>query len=98
IAAALIAWTVIYVWSGHIVRSANAHDLYEWQCCHDKDCAPVDDAAVMDTPDGLRIVATGETVKFGDPMIRRPIDERVHICRNPYSNKLLCIYPKLRGF
>lgn len=77
---------------------ARPHDLYEWACCSNLDCAPVADSAITTTDQGYRVNATMETVPYGDARIRKPIDENYHVCRNQSTGVLLCIYPKIMGF
>lgn len=78
------------------IYGASAHGPYEPSCCSDRDCAPVPDATVTETPEGFTLNDTGEFVARTSSRVRRPLNEEYHLCRSP-SGLLLCIYPKYRG-
>jgi hypothetical protein len=61
---------------------ARSHDWYPWDCCHDLDCAPVDQAEYLGSAAKL-------TTKLGTVIVpgsfpRRPSpDGRQHVCIKP---------------
>jgi hypothetical protein len=89
--------------------SAEAHWKYEYQCCADNDCAPIDDRAVVENgervivtiqpgqhpmwPADGRAAGTFETTRRD---LRKPVDTRWHVCLSP-TGSLLCVYPPMRG-
>jgi hypothetical protein len=78
------------------IKVAKAHDRYEISCCSKQDCAPVADAIVTESAAGFLLNDTGEFIERTSTKVRRPLDERYHLCRNP-AGALLCIYPKFSG-
>lgn len=90
VAAALVAAFLLSL------SNVRAHEFYEMACCHDRDCAPVDDSRVSPVNGGFLV--DGEFVPMRDPRVRRPINEQYHICKHVTTGVLLCIYPKLQGF
>ena len=93
VVAALVA---AFLLLGYLAGDAWSHWLYERHCCDVRDCAPVADKIVTETPEGFTLNDTGEFVERGSPKIRKPINEEYHVCRNP-AGVLLCIYPRLSG-
>lgn len=79
-----------------LISAASSHEFYEHHCCNNRDCKPVDDNEVTQTPGGF--IVGGEHVTRPDARIRKPINERFHVCRHYQTGQLLCIYPKLQGF
>ena len=75
-------------------RPAYSHSFYDWQCCSNRDCAPLPDGAVHATADGWRIIRIGLTVPYTDKRIRDSPDGRFHACfRNgDPTQDLLCLY------
>lgn len=79
---------------------------YDNECCNLRDCAPVADDRVEETPGGYVVILKGgEHPSFpdgaperryeiarGDPRIRKSKDFRFHPCIPPVSMHLLCIY------
>lgn len=93
------------------VASASAHEAYDYRCCGERDCAPVADSAVHESPDVIVFrIAPGthpmwpadkaahlvvEVDRFR--LEHRRIDGRWHVCLNPALH-VLCVYPPERGF
>jgi hypothetical protein len=114
--AALVAAFVFLaplLWAQDVPRglghpSAGALHRYSTECCNAKDCEPVEDAAVKETPLGYEVrymttrgfVASG-FIPYGDKRIKEPLDEKFHVCSLPQytepEGRLLCIYPKFVG-
>lgn len=76
---------------------ARAHDFYEYDCCSDRDCAPVDRATVVEGPNGYEVPSLGLTVPYGDSRHRVSQDGDYHLCVSPNTGRLLCIYAPLGG-
>lgn len=91
---ALAALTLLFLTS-----SASAHSFYELECCHDKDCAPVEDGGVKETPSGY-VLPDGSTIPYGDKRIRFSPDSRFHWCHGqPVMGQVstICLYIPGRG-
>ena len=87
-----------------VQRSARQH-FYDFECCSDRDCYPVDRSFIQWTPAGWLITDTGQVIPELDangapnPNIRISKDTQNHICR-PSDNLLgqrgsgtvICIY------
>lgn len=78
------------------LSNVRAHDFYEMHCCNNRDCKPVSDGEVTQTPTGF--IVDGVAIDRPDARIRKPINEQFHLCRHFQTGQLLCIYPKLQGF
>lgn len=79
---------------------------YDPECCSDKDCAPVPDAAIREVPGGYRVIIAPGThpsvparrvaldffVPHGDPRIRVSGDGKRHACISRTAGILYCIY------
>lgn len=70
---------------------ALAHDWYDVDCCHDRDCYALADGSVTATSRGWLIRATGEIIPFGDARERRSRDSRFHMCQ-PKPGHTRCLY------
>jgi hypothetical protein len=79
---------------GHI---HGAEHWYDRQCCHDRDCEPVEPGAIRETKDGYVIrymtsrgyIAEGYLPK-GHSGIRQSRDGREHACAP--QERVVCIY------
>jgi len=78
------------------VKSAKAHDWYDQECCHSKDCAVVTkiekaaDGELMTSVYGTFLVRTNDTT-----ISRRPSqDNQIHICAQKFLDKykVICVY------
>lgn len=78
------------------MNQAKAHDWYEQDCCHSKDCAPVTkvekaaDGELMTNSHGTFLVRTHDT-----SISRRPSqDNQIHICAQKYLTqyRVVCVY------
>jgi len=77
-------------------RPALGHSWYPHECCHDQDCAPVDQVQSVPELDGI-IVSS----KIGTALVpatfpkRESKDNRMHVClRKSQSgeNKVICLF------
>jgi hypothetical protein len=75
--------------------NAGAHQWYEAACCSDRDCAPVDDDQVRDTPDGGVDVDGFGHLNKSDSRLRLSRDYQNHLCI--IGGKLLCVYRRPKG-
>lgn len=66
--------------SALLLHAAEAHDWYEKDCCHDRDCAPLADGSIVETKHGF-IVPSGELILYGDFRLKQSRDYRFHWCR-----------------
>lgn len=84
-AAATVAWSL-----GH--GDARAHDWYPYDCCSDKDCAPIAESAVQFTPAGWLVRRTGETIPFD--AVRTSPDGQFHLCSRggKPDGKTICLF------
>lgn len=58
--------------------SVLAHEWYDSECCHEKDCREVESAELVFTPSGYKI---GQWFfPWDDGRIRRSKDNKFHIC------------------
>lgn len=73
---------------------------YPFACCSGFDCREVSDAVVRDNQDGsFTIVATGETVPFGDTRLRLSPDGQTHWCSvaGRDDGRTICLFVPPRG-
>lgn len=90
---------------------AQAHGAYPIECCHDRDCAPIDPRLVKKLDDGSFEVTVGpqdhpmlaeaghvgrKTWKIEGYRVRKPLNGDYHICFSP-SGSLLCFFDKSDG-
>ena len=80
-----------------LTTSAMAHSWYDYDCCHDKDCAPILSEEML--PDGSYRIGTkvGTAIwRPGSPSTRiRPSqDEQEHACILQGTNQtvVICLY------
>lgn len=60
-----------------------AHDWYPFECCHEHDCAPVDDIVKL-SDNSLRVTSRmGSTVVPASFPTRDSHDHRMHVCMQP---------------
>jgi hypothetical protein len=83
--------------------SAYSHDWYPHDCCHDKDCSPVDSVTWFVPPGGgkpLMIVASkhGVGVVLDNVSLRESKDSRMHVClqkpsSDPFDDSsIICLF------
>ena len=53
---------------------------YPLQCCHDRDCRPVEGKAISESPDGYVIERTGEVLGYTDSRVKDSPDGDYHWC------------------
>ena len=80
---------------------AHAHSWYPKECCHDKDCAPVDNVAQVVPADGRapQLIVTSKHGKAVIPInfpVRESKDGRMHVCmrHTPYYGTVdvICLF------
>jgi hypothetical protein len=93
-----------------VVTGARAHGGYPVECCHDRDCAPIDPKAVRVTPEGWDVtlgpddhamlaeagLTQRRTWSIPRAAGRKPLSGDYHICFSP-TGSLLCFFPKADG-
>lgn len=75
---------------------ARAHDWYDKDCCHNKDCAPI--TKIEQSGSGLEITTTmsnslgltGVVTKYTS--FRLSKDKEEHACINKNTNQVICYY------
>ncbi len=85
---------------GTTAPSASAHDWYPHECCHDKDCAPVESMTrIAPAGDGTPYMVV--TSKHGKAILRRDFptreskDSRMHVCLGQYDTgekEVMCLF------
>lgn len=90
-----------------LIRPVAAHDWYENACCSDKDCAPIDAAAVGEDAAGTTVTFAGgqhpqlpagmpaRTWRVTESQKRPSRDGRYHACIAPGGARLICLYVPL---
>lgn len=63
-----------------IMREPGYRDAQGAHCCGPTDCAALPPGAVAETPDGYRIVATGELMRWGERGVYLSRDDRYWAC------------------
>jgi len=83
---------------------ADAHDAptgwsYGLDCCSNRDCGEVPAEWIIESPDGVRIVPTGELIPYDDKRIKDSPDGRTHWCRPPGipDPRTICVYVPSKG-
>lgn len=79
---------------------AFAHDAplgwaYGAECCSMTDCWQEKDGAIQETPNGYRVVLTGELIGYGDTRIKPSKDQFFHRCTataDPRARLSICLY------
>lgn len=68
--------------SSCIAQPLMAHDWYDYDCCSNKDCSPIEQDRLKFTDEGI-VVPSGEVIPYDDKRIRpTPRDqEGFHWCR-----------------
>jgi len=93
------------------ITLVTAHEGYDYRCCGNNDCAPIEDSAVHESGEVIIFrIAPGthpmwpaekaahlvvEVDRFR--LEHRRMDGRWHICLNA-ALQVLCVYPPERGF
>jgi hypothetical protein len=76
---------------------AQAHDFYPYDCCHNRDCYPVDESELTPTSQGWRVEATGEVLGYTSTKVRQTpaeADAPYHRCsqKGERAGRTLCIF------
>ena len=77
------------------LSGASAHSWYPWECCSEKDCAPI---TMSETPlekDGGFYLTDGRHISYKE--VKPSPDGQWHLCEqkwpaNPAARKILCVY------
>ena len=94
-------FVALSVLSGTAVPApVNAHDWYPHECCHDKDCAPVESMTQIVPAGGGSsqiIVASkhGKAILRRSSPIRESPDNRMHVCMGRYDTgdmEVICLF------
>ena len=97
---ALLAITGFAATVPQFITGATAHDWYPRECCHDKDCAPVESMTKI-APAGGGATQLIVTSKHGKATLRRdfPVreskDSRMHVCLGLYDTgdkEVICLF------
>ena len=83
-----------------IPAPAKAHAWYPHECCHDKDCAPVESMAPIVPAGGGApqvVVASkhGKAILRRSASIRESKDSRMHVCMGRYDTgdmEVICLF------
>ncbi|NGO50464.1 hypothetical protein G6N73_04590 [Mesorhizobium camelthorni] len=91
--------------------SAHAHDAmptaaqpqgwsYPFSCCSGYDCRTVPADWVKESPEGFRIVITGEVVAYSDARLKHSPDGDTHWCSVAGANdgRTICLFVPPRSF
>lgn len=90
---------------------ALSHEAYDYRCCGERDCGPIDDKYVFETPEAVtfRIPPGAHPMWPADKpnflvveiararVEHRRLDGRWHVCINGALD-VLCAYPPDRGY
>lgn len=81
-------------YAGLALRASQAHDWYDYDCCSDMDCYPIEAAELAIVPGGWRIRATNELIGWDDSKRRDSKDGRFHRCSygGDRARKTICLY------
>ena len=92
---------VLCLGSTALVAPVHAHSWYPKECCHNKDCAPVDGVALATPVDGRapQLIVTSKHGKAAVPIdfpVRQSKDGRMHVCMRltPYYGTMdvICLF------
>ena len=87
---------------------AEAHGSYEIQCCHDRDCAPIENRHAREADGGVYITLgpkdhpmmarepAPKTWFVPRDKFRRPLNGEWHACLSS-ALEMLCVYPPAQG-
>ena len=84
-----------------LVKSAEAHDWYPEECCHAKDCAPVESWAFAQKAQTGSLPQLSVSTKHGTAIVpqnlprRESKDNRMHACMRGWGNgtkQIVCIF------
>jgi hypothetical protein len=75
-------------------QSALPHSWYDWECCSDRDCGPINYVPVP-LPNGSFQLPTGEIVP--KERVKWSRDEHYHLCRFPPDGFIFCLYVPPQG-
>jgi hypothetical protein len=78
-----------------LIGHARSHDWYPWECCSDRDCAPIEASDVDEKAEGFTIKSTGEFIERS--RVRVAPDDQFHLCRNQSTNAIICFFQPNRG-
>lgn len=92
-----LASALLIVASSH---PATAHSFYHYECCHDRDCWPLEASKVRETPQGWVIEGLAAPIPYDWPKLKDSPDGRYHLCTTSgdTSGMPLCFYRPPLGF
>lgn len=73
------------------------HEWFDRACCSDRDCKPIDETSIQETPAGYLVKQSGETIPYADKRIKFSPDGRFYRCAAVPSHTI-CLYTPPRGF
>lgn len=67
---------------------------YGWECCSLTDCSEQKAGAIVETPKGYVVKASGTIIPYGDKKIKRSKDELFHLCTHggKPDGVVICLY------
>jgi hypothetical protein len=79
---------------------ADAHSWYPWECCSDKDCAPITMSETPREKDGGFYLIDGRHISYKE--VKPSPDGQWHLCEqkwpaNSAARKILCVYAPVGG-
>lgn len=94
----IVFWACVAIFALGVTL-AMAHSFYDPSCCSTIDCYPVEEGAIIETPAGFDIVATGEFIRRDESKVRLSPDGQWHRCSYGGDRKAgtICIYVPGRG-
>ena len=79
---------------GVLGKSALPHSWYDYECCTDRDCGPINYVPTP-LPNGAFQLPTGEVIP--KERVKWSRDEHYHLCRYPPNGFIFCLYVPPQG-
>lgn len=101
---AVLGWVVAWLLGAlplpSFVRPASAHSFYHYECCHDRDCWPLEPGQIRETPQGWVIEGLAEPIPYDWPKLKDSPDGRYHLCTTSgdTGGLPLCLYRPIPSF
>ena len=104
-------WCVFVIFFVAGVVNLRAHGSYPIECCHDRDCAPIDPKKVTRNDDGSFTLTLGpkdhpmlaeagvkdvREYRVSGNTVRKPLNGDYHVCFSP-TGLLLCFFDRDAG-
>jgi hypothetical protein len=92
--AAIMVWMLAALVLMTFVQPVAAHSFYHYECCHDRDCWPLEPAEIRETPQGWVIEGLSQPIPYDWPKVKESPDGRYHLCTTTgtTSGLPLCLY------